>query len=336
LIDASIVVILTLPKLHCVVSFVFFIHIDPMSLHTIIDVNRSLAGALIPVLLARGETVRLIAPVQMPLAQVEWRSSDLYHYEQVVADLGGSSVVYLLTTLPDLHFVHEHELDLMMNNILNACKETRARLVYLDASPVYGKTDGAIRESSVVLPLCHTGRLYLQANALVLQEMERRKISATIARMADVYGAGYPKGKGGNKVFHDLLEKGKASWYIDAGLPVAFHYAPDIASALYLLATREQALGEVWNLPVPAALLTAREFIALAARAMDQRPGVWVMPRWMIGFQTLIDPLEHEAHHHYGYPVVIDAGKFEKKFHPGATSWQAGMQHTAHWFLQGL
>lgn len=307
-----------------------------MPLHTIIDVNRSLAGALIPVLLARRAAVRLITPVQMPLAQVEWRASNLYHYEQVVADLAGSAVVYLLTALPDQHFVQEYEMHRIMNNILNACKETRARLVYLDASLVYSKAASPIRESSTVSPLCHTGRLYRQANALVRQEMESGKISATIARMADVYGAGYSTGKGGNKVFHDLLQQGRASWYIHAGLPVAFHYAPDIAGALYLLATRELALGEVWNLPVPAESLTAREFIALAARSMGQRPRVWVIPRWMLSFQSLIDPLEHELHHHYGYPVVMDAGKFKKAFHLSATPWQEGLQHTANWFLQGL
>jgi len=73
----------------------------------------------------------------------------------------------------------------------------------------------------------------------------------------------------GETVFGRILAGKKPQWTGRLGQPHTFHYLPDIARGLVVLADRREADGQVWHLPA-APPLTAQRFFDMLAEAADQ------------------------------------------------------------------
>ena len=90
-----------------------------------------------------------------------------------------------------------------------------------------------------------------------------------IGRASDYYG---PHGTGstaGETVFGRILAGKKPQWTGRLDQPHTFHYLPDIARGLLVLADRREADGQVWHLPA-AEPLTAQQFFDMIAKAAGQ------------------------------------------------------------------
>jgi nucleoside-diphosphate-sugar epimerase len=90
-----------------------------------------------------------------------------------------------------------------------------------------------------------------------------------IGRASDYYG---PHGTGstaGETVFGRILAGNKPRWTGRLDQPHTFHYLPDIARGLLVLADRREADGQVWHLPA-AGPLTAQQFFDIIATAAAQ------------------------------------------------------------------
>jgi nucleoside-diphosphate-sugar epimerase len=230
--------------------------------------------------------------------------------------------------IPDESKMQEYEFTGALFNIMNACKEIRARLVYLDTAWVYTRNEAKCATPS----RCGTfkGLSILQA------EIAANKINAAIARAGELYGPGYAMNKGGNEVLLNLVKNRKSSWYIDADLTHSFHFLPDVVRALYVLGTRPQAQGRLWNLPAASPTLTGRQFIEAAACLLKISANIKVMPKWLLSLRAMVDPAARELKYKYGFPVVIDSEKFEKEFNQYPTPYTEGIETTLEWLLNRL
>jgi len=225
--------------------------------------------------------------------------------------------------IPDENNMEEYEFTGALFNIMNACKEIRARLVYLDT------------ELSAEHSMYHKGIMGRKAIAILQAEMEANKINATIARAGELYGPGYAIKKGGNEVLLKLAKYRNSIWYIDADLRHSFHFLPDVVRALYVLGTRIQAQGQLWDLPAAFPALTGRQFIEAAACLLKVSANIRIIPKWLLSLRALIDPAARELKYKYGFPVVVDSEKFEKEFDQYATPYAEGIAATLEWFLSG-
>jgi nucleoside-diphosphate-sugar epimerase len=295
-----------------------------MAIHSIIDMNGSMQEGLIPFLIGQGRKVRLISPVPTRFPACEQRITALLNYEQVVNDIKGAEVVYVLSMMPDENNIEEYEFTGALFNIMNACKEIRARLVYLDTTWVYTKNEA---------PIYHKGIIERKAISILLAEMEANKINAVVARAGEIYGPGYAMNKGGNEVLLNLAKHHNSTWYIDADLTHSFHFLPDVVRALYVLGTSTRARGQLWNLPAASPVLTGRQFIEAAACLLKVPADVKVIPRWLLSLRALIDPAARELKYKYGFPVVVDSEKFEKEFDQYSTPYVKGIAATLEWLL---
>jgi nucleoside-diphosphate-sugar epimerase len=295
-----------------------------MAMHSIIDMNGSMQEGLIPFLIGQGRKVRLLSAVPTNFPACEQRTTALLNYEQVVNDIKGAEVVYVLSMIPDENNMEEYEFIGALFNIMNACKEIRSRLVYLDTTWVYTKSEA---------PVYHKGIIECKAISILQAEMEANKINATVARTGELYGPGYAMNKGGNEVLLNLAKYRNSNWYIDADLTHSFHFLPDVVRALYVLGTRGQARGQLWNLPAAFPALTGRQFVEVAACLLKVTAHIKIIPKWLLSLRALIDPAVRELKYKYGFPVVVDSEKFEKEFNQCPTPYAAGIKATLEWLL---
>lgn len=304
-----------------------------MAMHSIIDMNGSVQEGLIPFLIGMGKKIRLISTTPTNYPGCEQCIPALLNYEQVVNDLNGAKVVYVLSMLPDENRMEEYEFTSALFNIINACKEIRSRLVYLDTTWVYTKNEVPFTELSASHSIYHKGVIGRKAISILQAEIEADKINATVARTGELYGPGYAMNKGGNKVLCNLIKYRTSSWYINASLMHSFHFLPDVVRALYVLGTRNQAQGQLWNLPAAFPALTGKQFIEEAANQLKVTADIKIIPKWLLSLRALIDPVARELKYKYGYPVVVDSEKYEKEFDQYPTPYTEGIKATLEWLL---
>ncbi|WP_069660951.1 NAD-dependent epimerase/dehydratase family protein [Arcticibacter eurypsychrophilus] len=307
-----------------------------MALHTILGANGTIANALIPILQANQENIRLVSRTPKPVAGAEVRAADVLNYDQVLHALEGSTIVYLLIGVTYNAKIWQQEWPIIMDNVIRACKATGAKLIFFDNVYMYGKVDGVMTEETPYKPSSKKGKVRAEIASMLLKEMKAGTIKAAIARAVDFYGPGVTDKSAASILVFTNMEKGKkAQWFINADLPRAYTYVPDCAQAVYILATHEEAIGEVWHLPSINPPLTGRQFVALAAKYMNASDKVQVLPKFVLKILGWFMPFMkelYEMNYQDEFPFRFDSSKFEKAFDVKPTSYEEGVKATAEWF----
>jgi nucleoside-diphosphate-sugar epimerase len=306
-------------------------------IHTIFGAGGAVADQLAPILLKNNEKLRLVSRHAKPVAGAETVSADAMNYQQTLQAIKGSYVVYLLIGLPYDIRIWSAQWPTIMTNVINACKETGARLIFFDNVYMYGKVDGWMTEDTPYNPCSKKGQVRAAIANQLMQETKSGSLKALIARAADFYGPiGFKTSVPNLLVIQNLLKGKKAQWFGNADQPHSITYVPDAAQALYLLAKQEDAFGQVWHLPTAANPLTGRQFAQQAAAAMQKQNGVSVIPTWMLKLLGLFNRTMKElAEMNYQnvHPYLFDSSKFNKAFGFTPTSYEEGIKQTVKWAL---
>lgn len=309
-----------------------------MAMHTILGAGGTIGNELTKVLLTNNQTVRLASRKGLPKQGAESIVTDVTNYEQVKKAVTGSDAVYLLVGLVYKIDVWKESWPKIMANVINACKEANAKLIFFDNVYMYGKVDGVMTEETPYNPCSKKGEVRAAIATQLLNETKAGNIQALIARAADFYGPNADKTSVANMLVFENLKKGKkAQWLINADVPHSFTYTPDTGKALYMLAQREEAFNQTWHLPTAPNPLTGREFIHAAAQAMHAKDGVTVLALWMMKlaglFQSDIKESVEMAYQNK-YPYIFDSTKFNKAFNYQPTSYEEGIKTTAGYYLK--
>ena len=309
-----------------------------MKLHTILGANGTIATELIPVLQAHNVPIRLVSRNPRQVEGAESVAADVLDYQQVLQAVLGSEVVYLVVGIVYSAAIWEKQWPLIMRNVINACKVSGARLIFFDDVYMYGRVKGVMTEETPYFPSSRKGRVRAEVAGMLLQEMAAGTIRAAIARAVDFYGPRVTAKSAASTLVFEKMKAGKsAQWFINADVPRSYNYTPDAAEALYLLATNEKSLGQVWHLP-SATPLTGRQFIRLAATYMKGTDKVIVLPKWLLKVAGWYNPFMHEAYemnYQDEFPFQFSSAKFEKAFHFTPTPYEQAIKITAGWFLNG-
>ena len=224
-----------------------------------------------------------------------------------------------------------------MQNVINACKAANAKLIFFDNIYMYGKVEGALKEDAPFEPVSKKGEVRAEIDTMLMNEMKAGTLKAAIAKATDFYGPRCTdKSAPGVLVFDRMKKKLKSQWFFDANKPRAFSYTPDCAKGLYILATHDEAFGQVWNLPVAQPTPTGKQFIDMAAKHMGATNKVQVLPKFLLKVLGWFNPFMKEMYemmYQYEFPLLIDSSKFERAFNVKATPYEEGIKATAGWFL---
>jgi nucleoside-diphosphate-sugar epimerase len=256
--------------------------------------------------------------------------ADVHDLGQVEKAIAGSEVVYVTVGFEYKLKVWQKVWPPFMQAVIDACKKHQAKLVFFDNIYMYDKSAVPfMTESSKINPPSEKGKIRQQLREMILEEVEKGKLTALIARAADFYG---PENKNSalTIMVADNLMKGKKAQVM--GNPGKIHtytYTPDAARATALLGNTPDAWNQEWHLPTTKERLTTGQWIELIAKELNTEAKVQVAPRFMLHILGIFIPIMREFPemlYQYEQDYIFDSSKFEKRFGMFATSPEEGIK----------
>ena len=137
-------------------------------MHTILGAGGSIAKELMIELQSKKVPYRIVSRNPQPVLGAEIVKADLIQYDQVLAAVNNSTIVYLVVGLKYNSKIWETEWPLVMNNVIQACKAVKAKLVFFDNVYMYGKVAGVMTEATAFNPnskkteiICSKDRIFM-------------------------------------------------------------------------------------------------------------------------------------------------------------------------------
>jgi nucleoside-diphosphate-sugar epimerase len=264
---------------------------------------------------------------------VEPAAADLGTSEGARAACEGGAVVYHCAQPP---YTKWPELfPTLTRNVIAACADAQAKLVFADNMYVYGPPDGPMTEDTPWRAQGPKGRVRIEMANDALEAHRAGDVRVAISRSSDYYGPRGTASTTGENLFAPAVRGKTARWLGSLDQPHTLGYLEDMARALATLGERAEADGEVWHLPA-AEPLTGRRFLELVFEAAGQRPRIGVARRSMVRLLGLVNPRVRELNetlYQFERPFISDASKFQAAFGPfESTPHPEAIARTVEWF----
>jgi len=161
-------------------------------MHTILGANGTIARGVTEELYKNNQKIRLVSrnPKKMHDSD-ELVQADLLDAAQTSNAIKGSDTVYLVTGLVYKTKIWQEQWPVLMQNVINGCKEHGARLLFFDNVYSYGLVKGPMTESTPINPISKKGEVRAGLVEMLMSEM-KNGLPVIIARAADFYGSGSP------------------------------------------------------------------------------------------------------------------------------------------------
>lgn len=259
-------------------------------------------------------------------------SSNLLNIEELLKAVNGSEIVYLTVGLEYDIKIWQRDWPIIMKNVIDVCKKNNSKLVFFDNVYSYGKVDGRMTEESPIKPDSEKGKVRAELTKMIINEIEQGNLKAIIARAADFYGPNTPLSFVNIMVFENFNKSKKAQWFIDVNKKHSFTYTPDAGKGTAILGNTESAYNQIWHLPTNKNVLTGREFMDLAAKAMGVKPDYTIVKKWMVQMLGMFNKAIKESVemlYQNDSDYLFDSTKFEKTFNFTPISYEEGIIKTA-------
>ena len=300
--------------------------------HTILGAGGSIGNTLANELLRLKESVRLVSRSNYSIIGAVSFKADLSSYEETLSSIKGSDIVYLVAGLPYDRNVWKKLWPQIMKNVIDACKNYGAKLIFFDNVYMYGKVEGKMTEETSYLPCSKKGEIRALVANMLNTEMKHNNLKAMIARSADFYG---PYAWNSSVLYllaiDKMMKNKKAQWLGDDSKLHSFTYTLDCAKALNMLWNKDECYQQVWHLPTASPAITGNEFIRLIAKELEQEPNHTVLKKWMLKMggvfnKTINESVEmiYQSENDYQF----DSTKFDQYFNFKPTSYKVGIHET--------
>ncbi len=255
---------------------------------------------------------------------------DLTDNSQIELAVSGSEIVYVTVGFEYNLKVWKETWPSFMKSVIDACIRHNSKLVFFDNVYMYAKTSiPFMTEDSPVNPPSRKGEVRARLREMILNEIERKKLTALIARSADFYGPGNSNSVLTIMAADNLIKGKKAQAFGNIDKAHTYTYTPDAAKATALLGNTADAYNQEWHVPTTKERLTNREWIGLIARELETEPRIQTVPEWMLKLIGLFVPMMREFPemlYQYGQDYIFDSSKFEKRFGISATKPEEGVR----------
>jgi nucleoside-diphosphate-sugar epimerase len=300
--------------------------------HTILGAGGSIGNPLANELLKANESVRLVSRSGFSIPGAESFKADISSYEQVLASVQNSDVVYICAGLAYDVKVWADLWPKIMKNAIEACKQVRAKLVFFDNVYMYGKVNGKMTEETPYNPCSKKGEIRARVAGMLEEEMKTRSINAIIARAADLYGPHATTTSVAFILAIDNLMKGKkAQWMANAEMPHSMTYTLDCARAMVLLSSRDECYNQVWHMPTFNPPVDGKTFIEMAAKEIGADPKYTVLKKWMVVMAGLFSKTVKESYemlYQNEHEYWFDSTKFNDFFRYQPVTYEQGIRET--------
>jgi nucleoside-diphosphate-sugar epimerase len=219
-----------------------------------------------------------------------------------------------------------------MNNVIEACKQANARLVFFDNVYMYGRVNGVMTEETPFNPCSKKGEIRARLATRLMNEWKSGSLTGMIVRAADFYGPDAKTGVANVMIFEPLSRGDKAMCLVNDSLPHSYTYTPDAVRALLTLAATESAWNQTWHSPTAELALTGRQFIECAALEMNMKPRYQVLHPWMVKTFGLFNKTVGEVGemlYQNDSPYLFSSAKYAGAFGFVGTPYAEGIRSTA-------
>jgi len=300
--------------------------------HTILGAGGSIGNVLAYQLLKADESVRLVSRSNFSITGAESVKSDISSYEDTLNCVKGSDIVYLVAGLPYDSKIWDEMWPKIMKNVIDACKNYGAKLIFFDNVYMYGKVDGKMTEETPYFPCSEKGEIRATVANMLSSEMRHDNLKAIIARSADFYG---PYALNSSVLYFlaidKLINNKKALWLADDTKLHSFTYTLDCAKALNLLWSKDECYQQVWHMPTHSPAITGKTYMELIAKELGTEPNYRVLKKWMMKMAGLFDKTVYESLemiYQSEYDYQFDSTKFDQYFNFKPTSYETGIHET--------
>ena len=244
--------------------------------------------------------------------------ADLKDASQVDRAISGSDVVYVTIGFEYNLKVWQETWPVFMGEVINACIRHQAKLVFFDNIYLYSKSAiPFMTENSPVDPPSEKGKVRKKLREMILQETEKGRLTALIARGADFYG---PENKNSalTLMAANNLRKGKKAQVFGSVEKIhTYTYTPDAAKATAILGNTPDAFNQEWHVPTTKEKLTTIQWIELIAKELNTEAKVQKVPNYMLRLLGIFVPIMKEFPemlYQYEQDYIFDSSKFERRF----------------------
>lgn len=287
-------------------------------MQTILGSGGIIANHLATSLPSYTDKIRLVSRnPKVVTGKEELLSADLTSAEQVLKAVKGSDVVYLTAGLQYDSKVWQEQWPKLMQNVINACKENKSKLVFFDNVYMYGKVVGPMTEETNFNPCSLKGEVRAKIATMILDEVSKGSLTALIARAADFYGPETNNSFLTMMVFENLKKGKAAQLMIGKNLKHSFTFTPDAGKATALLGNTPSAFNQTWHLPADMNVLTMQQIVEIAAKELNAKAKITVLPKLLIQMAGLFNPIIKESVemlYQYDSDYIFDSSKFDNAF----------------------
>lgn len=259
--------------------------------------------------------------------------ADLLDAKKVQKAVKGSDVVYVTVGFPYDTKVWQDCWPKFIKNVIDACKEFGAKLVFFDNMYMYDpKYLNRMTEETPIKPPSKKGKVRAEVAQLIMDEVKAGTLTALIARSADFYGPGIKSSSMMNEtIIKPLRIGGKANLLGSVHSKHSYTFTPDAGKATALLGNTPDAWNQVWHLPTAPEPFTGAQWAWLIASELGVKPRYHRVNRYMIWILGFVSPVMKEIlemFYQNQSDYIFDSSKFEKRFGIQPTPYHIGLKET--------
>ena len=261
------------------------------------------------------------------------QSADFSDPAQIFKAIEGSETCYVTVGFDYNIKVWQAKWPPFIKSVVDACIQNNTKLVFFDNVYALGaEAVNHITEESPINPSSKKGEVRATIDRIILEQVEKGKLEAIIARAPDFFGPIKKQNSMLMNLVYDNMVKGKsAKWVCNADVVHTMGYTPDLAKATAILGNTPDAFNQIWNLPVDMNSLTGRQWVKLFSDEMKASEKVQVLPLWSLHLLGVFVPILKEMvemMYQFDRTYNFDSSKFINRFKFSPTSNKEAVKQT--------
>lgn len=243
-------------------------------------------------------------------------SADLMDLDQTKKAIENSDIVYFTVGLPMNSELWETNFLKITKNVIEACKESRSKLVFFDNTYMYPKNSTPQKENTKFSPLGRKAVVRSEVAELVLSEIENGHLEAVICRAPEFYGPDKTQSITNTLVLDKIKVNDTANIPVSKDTLRTLIWTPDASRAMALIGNTPSAYGQTWHLPCDEPH-TYLDMITISERLLNRTVKYKVIPLWQFKlakfFSKKVKELD-ELLPRYEVDNIFISDKFKKAF----------------------
>ena len=243
--------------------------------------------------------------------------ANLLDRQQTDEAVKGSEIAYLTVGLQMNTELWKSQFPVIMRNVIDACRNHHARLVFFDNTYMYPQDDHPLTEETQFAPVGQKGKVRANMAMMLLDEIRSKNIEAVICRAPEFYGTGKTQSITNTIIFNNIKNGKKLKVFLNDNKLKTLIWTPDASKAMALIGNTPGTYNQTWHLPCDDNRLTYKQFIALASEIYGRQLQYSVIPRFVLKVGAIFNKQMNELQEllpRYEHNNLFISAKFKHRF----------------------